>query len=134
MNSVKLVSEVDRNAQNFSFAPYLVQFAARALHPTEDATRKLSENLEGGNSDPGLRIKTQRAMQESMAAGSSTLNILSREFLRQSSIFMDVEVSAIDGPVGLFHWVRNMITTASTTAVYGPANPFLRKEVANGLW
>ena len=73
-------------------------------------------------------------MQESMAAGSNALDTLSREFLHQLSEFMDAEVSAINGPVGLFHWVRNMITTASTTAVYGPANPFLRKEVADGLW
>ena len=128
------MSEVDRNAHNFSFAPYLVQFAARALHPSEDATRKLSENLDGKNSNPGLRIQTQKAMHESMAAGSSALDTLSREFLRHLSIYMDMEVSAIDGPVGLFHWVRNMITTASTTAVYGPANPFLHKEVADGLW
>lgn len=134
MNSAELVSGVDRNAQDFSFAPYLVQFAARALHPTEDATRKLSENLDGGNSDPGLRIQTQRAMRESMAAGTSALDTMNREVLRQLSNLMDVEVSVIDGPVGLFHWVRNTITTASTNAVYGLANPFLRKEVADGLW
>ena len=134
MNSPELVSGVDRSAQDFSFAPYVIQFAARALHPTEDAIRKLSENLDGGNSDPGLRIQTQRVMRESMAAGSSALDIMNRDFLRQLSNLMDVEVSDSNGPVGLFHWVRNMITTASTNAVYGLANPFLRKEVADGLW
>lgn len=134
VNSAELVSGVDRSSQDFSFAPYLVQFAARALHPTEDAIHKLSENLDGGNSDPGLRIQTQRAMRESMAAGTSTLDTMNRELLRQLSDFINVEVSVIDGPVGLFHWVRNMITTASTNAVYGPGNPFLRKDVADGLW
>ena len=134
VNSVDLVSGVDRSTHDFSFAPYLVQFAARALHPTEDATRKLSANLDGGNDDPGLRIQTQRAMRKSMAAGTSTLNIMNCETLRQLSKLIDVESSAIDGPVGLFHWVRSIITIASTNAVYGPANPFLRKEVADGLW
>lgn len=134
VNSAELVSGVDRNAQDFSFAPYLVQFAARALHPTEDATKKLSENLECGNSDPGLRIQTQRAMRQSMAAGTGALDIMNRELLQQLSNLLDVEVSAIDGPVGLFHWVRKTITTASTNAVYGLANPFHREEVADGLW
>lgn len=134
VNSVELVSGVDRNAQDFSFAPYLVQFAVRALHPTVDATRKLSENLDGGNSDPGLRIQTQKAMRESMASGTSTLGIMNCELLRQLSDLMDMQVSAIDGPVGLFHWVRDTVTIASTNTVYGVANPFLRKEVADGLW
>ena len=134
MNSTDLVSGVDRNAQDFSFAPYLVQFATRVLHPTKDAIRKLSENLEGGNNDPGLRIQTQRAMRESMAAGSSTLDIMNCELLRQLSNLMDVEVTTVDSPIGLFTWVRDMMTNASTNAVYGFANPFLRKEVADGLW
>ena len=128
------MSGVDRNAQDFSFAPYLVQFAKRALHPSEDATRKLSENLHGGDVDPGLRIQTQRAMRESMAAGSTTLEIMNRELLGQLSNLMDVEVPDAKEPVELFHWVRNLITTASTNVVYGPGNPFLRKEVAEGLW
>ena len=125
---------MDRSAQDFSFAPYLVQFAARALHPSKDAISKLSENIDGGNSDPGLRIQTQRAMRESLAAGTSTLDTMNREILRHLSSLMDAEASAVDGPVGLFQWVRNMVTTASTNAVYGLANPFLRKEVADGLW
>ena len=128
------MSGVDRSAQDFSFAPYLVQFAARALHPSEDATRKLSENLHGGNSDPGLRIQTQRAMRESMAAGTSTLEIMNRELLGQLSDLVHVEVPGAKEPVELFRWVRNLITTASTNAVYGLRNPFLRKEVADGLW
>ena len=131
---MELVSGVDRNAHDFSFAPYLIQFAARTLHPSEDGTKKLSENIDGKDSDPGLRIQTQNVMRESMAAGSSTLDTLSREVLKQLCNLVDTEVCAIDGPVGLFHWVRDMITTATTNAVYGPANPFLRKEVADGLW
>lgn len=134
MNSAELVFGVERSAQDFSFAPYLVQFAERALHPTEDAIRKLSENLDGRNRDPGLRIQTQRAMRDSLAAGTNALEITNREILQQLSNLMDLAVTDTNVPVGLFHWVRNIVTTASTNAVYGLANPFLRQEVADGLW
>lgn len=134
VNSAELVLGVDRSSKDFSFAPYLVQFAARALHPTEDAIKKLSDNLDGGNIDPGLRIQTRKAMRESLAAGTSALNTTTRELLQQISTFIDVEATSIDGPIELFHWVRSMVTTVSTNAVYGLANPFLRKKVADGLW
>ena len=134
VNSAELVFGVDRSAHDYSFAPYLVQFAARALHPSMDAIRKLSENLHGGNNDPGLRIQTQRAMRESMAAGTSTLRVMNRELLGQLSELVHVGVTSAEEPVELYHWIRNLITTASTNTVYGLGNPFLRKEVADGLW
>ena len=128
------MSGVDRSAQDFSFAPYLVQFAARALHPTKNAILKLSENLDGGMRDPGLRIQTQRAMRESLAAGSRALDSMNRQHLGELAKIVDVEFVANNGPVELFHWIRDIVTVTSTNAVYGPANPFLRKELADGLW
>ena len=134
MNNVNLVSAIDRDAQDFSFAPYLVQFGARALHPTKEAVNKLSKNIDGLESDPGLRIQTQKAMRESLASGSSSLDVMNRELVRQLSNLMDIAVTGSDGPIGLFRWIRDIVTTASTNAVYGPENPFLRNGVADGLW
>jgi hypothetical protein len=134
INSPQLVAMVDRNAQDLSFAPYLVQFAARALSPSNDAIRKLSKNLNGASSDPGLRIRTQKAMRECMAAGSETLNALSGGFLRQLAHAVGSTKEFVDRPVDLFYWVRDMVTLTSTSAVYGRNNPFLCKEVADGLW
>ena len=134
VNSPELVAAVDRNAQVFSFAPYLVHFAARALHPSKDAIEKLSENIDGGNEDPGLRIQTQKAMHDSMVAGSSTLSTMNRELLHHLSQIMDAQKNMQGGQTMLFTWIRSVVTDASTSAIYGRFNPFLRREVADGIW
>ena len=134
VNSPELVSAVDRHAQDFSFAPYLVQFAARALSPSKEAVDKLSENIHGEDGDVGLRIETQKAMRGSMAAGTDTLTEMNNEILRQLCKIVDSSIPQNGESVELFYWVRQMVTVASTNAVYGPGNPFRDSAVADGLW
>jgi hypothetical protein len=36
--------------------------------------------------------------------------------------------------IGMYAWLRDAITTATTRSVYGPMNPYDDKDIADAFW
>lgn len=87
MNSLDLVIATERESRRISFAPYVVQFAKRILHPSQQALDALKENLDGYNGESGYRSQIIKAMRLSMAPGTA-LDRMSQVMLRASAILM----------------------------------------------
>ena len=134
VNSPNLVAAVDRQPKTISFAPYLVQFTKRILVPSEVGVNALADDIHGEKGAEGCRPETLKAMHITLAPGKD-LDESTRVFLASCSKLLDNIPTNDDGTIGLFAFIRRIVTLASTDAIYGPSkNPFLDPAVQNGFW
>lgn len=132
------MSAIDRHAKSISFAPYVVQFAKRILIPSQKSLEALAEDLEEKNGAHGVRPETLKAMHDALAPGEHLENT-TRAMLSSVSRRLDDVVNAEGGTearsVSLFAWVRELVTRASTDAIYGAGgNPFRDPAVEKAFW
>ncbi|KAJ2991563.1 hypothetical protein NUW58_g2470 [Xylaria curta] len=129
-----MIAASDRQAKVISFAPYVVEFAKRILLASKTSIGLLSEDLleeDGLN----LRTETMRVMHAALQPGRH-LQETSQAVLMNIIRFFDFETPKISQTsIGLFQWVRRVVSLASTNAIYGPTrNPMQNDEVMEGFW
>lgn len=135
VNSPHLIYAIDRRPKTISFAPYVVQFAKRILAPSRRAIDALEEDLLEKNGPVGLRPETLRVMHDCLAPGEH-LQAVTQAMIRAVTSLIDSEhQTKMKDEVSLFNWTRNIVTKASTDAIFGAEeNPFKETAVYNGFW
>ena len=132
VNSPALVAAVQRNPKTLSFAPYVVNFAARILRPSERALEILGEGIDEKGAN--LQLDTKKGMQASLAPGHELLK-LSKCMLEELSRCLEVFDSDTQPvKIDMYAWFRDAMTLVSTNAVYGPNNAFKEKKFLNDFW
>lgn len=138
VNSPALVAATDRHPKSISFGPYLVLFAKQMLQPSQRSLNMLAtapeEVTEG---EWGLQRDTLKVMHDSMSPGAA-LEDTTRAMLESVTQGMKKNDSLgkanAENVVGLFAWARDLITLASTDAVYGAKNPLQIPSVRDDFW
>ncbi|KAF2137342.1 uncharacterized protein K452DRAFT_236043 [Aplosporella prunicola CBS 121167] len=135
VNAPSVVGAVQRNARALVFEPVLLAAAGRMA----GIKGRGIEVLKAEREDGGVSVSEEvlRNMHKALLGGG----------LRELNVgTMGALVAAVDGVVGagsggegegeidLHAWCREVITAATTDAVYGPMNPYKRREVADAFW
>lgn len=124
-----LISAVSRNAKSLVFHPFISQVAMRLLKCSAEARRIIEHNIDGSRGKEGYYIELHDKIVSALSP-SSELNRMSVTMLTESrSRFLrplEESCAEEDGRVVDLHaWVRHLVSSCSTTALYGPDNPFL---------
>ena len=134
VNSLDLVNTAQRNWKTLSFNPFVATFLKRLCLPSETGLEIIDKNLFAEDGPWGLFTDTHNAMHQALAPGPG-LDELIKSMLQDVSELLN---GLLDGRnevvIDLYKWVDQIITSASTNAVYGPQNPFQDPEVRRGFW
>jgi len=126
VNSPELVIAVQRNAKNISFTPFVVAMLPRLFDVSRRDIDIASRNHDEEDGHWGFMSDVHRSTYSVLGPGVDLDNMV-RSLLENMMIHFE-ELSNSPGgeavTIDLFSWVRRTITAASTSAVYGPENPF----------
>ena len=134
VNSPDLVPSLQRQPTVVSFWFIEAQFTARLGGMSQEASQKLTANLQKGQGDKSLLITGLKATHQAMMPGERVNHMVRVAAQRITSALDKIGSSNNSGPVDLWHWVRHEITIITTDSVYGPLNPYRRPEVENAFW
>ena len=134
VTSPELVTAVQRNSKSLVFPPFVVSATTRMTGASKDGDVKVRKNLLGEEGEHGLYKDIHKGMFMALAPGKD-LDALNDDMIRGISTSMN-ELDCPGGKViDLFAWSQHIIGQASTTAVYGPLNPFkVRPELEEAFW
>ncbi|KAL4911366.1 hypothetical protein BDW74DRAFT_184739 [Aspergillus multicolor] len=130
ITSPSLMQAVQRNKKTLSFAPF-VPFTAERLAGIHEEGMKLLRDKESGGA--GLSSTTVHAMEKTLIG--RPLDAMNEKMAKSLAPLVDELATTHNGKtVDLYAWATRAITSASTVANYGPANPYSDPAIAETFW
>lgn len=138
-----LIQAAYRNAKAFDFGSFVVESSERLFNISQEGMKIVRGEtapgydpngpfLNGNNGDSFLN-EDHRIMVEALSPGPALVD-LNRAVLDRMAGSLN-GISANGEKVGLYRWMRDIITTASAEAIYGPQNPFSADQgLVDALW
>ena len=135
VTTLDLIQKIQKLPKVLAFPPIEAKFATQVCGSSKEAHRILMKNVNGDEGDWGLSMESYEAMRAALKPGGG-LDEMNRLMIQ--SIAESLEALA-PGPgrtvkLPLSHWLRDRVTAATTTSVYGLQNPFQDKDVADAFW
>jgi hypothetical protein len=124
VTSGDLVNAINRNSRVLAFNPFIAQLGKRITGHDEATSRVVQHNLNGENG-PGYVTEIHDGTVSSLAPGVG-LESMTKTMLSEASHYL--RPLKRGDVIDLFAWTRQMMTMCSTSAIYGPSNPFKRDE------
>ncbi|KAM7208167.1 Cytochrome P450 [Naviculisporaceae sp. PSN 640] len=134
-----LIHAVQKQPKVLAFPPIEAKFAATICGVSSEAKQILAQNANGDDGDHGLAMESYDGMRAALKPGAG-LDDMNRVMLQEIVESLDVLLQpstathASSPTIGLYSWLRDAITTATTRSVYGPHNPFNDKAIADAFW
>ena len=134
VNSLDLVNSVQRNWKTLSFTPFVAFFLKTLCKPSKIASDIVDRNIFAEDGPWGLFSDTHNAVYQALAPGPG-LDELFASVVAYVSASLDELLGAGDEVViDLYGWIHQIITLASTNAVYGCQNPFKDTGTRSDFW
>ncbi|KAL8827930.1 MAG: hypothetical protein Q9170_006812 [Blastenia crenularia] len=136
VNSVDLVTSVQRLHRQLAFRPIEAKFASRLCASSKEANDILMANSGCNDQDAqGYSHELYKLMHPALAPGAG-LDGLNQAAVRYIVESLDRLKPQGDAPtkIRLAEWMRHEITMVTTNTVYGEHNPFKDKEVEAAFW
>ncbi len=130
-----MVAAVDRHSSTLSLAPFALDFIKRITLLSERGVDTLEKNYHVEKGAQSFHSDTVRAISIALGPGTA-LEHTTSEMLSGALQFLDFRnASSKSEEFDLFSWTRNLLTQASTGALYGAEhNPFHDPALEAGLW
>ena len=131
----ELIQTVQKQHKILAFPPIEAKCASKVCGASLEAQAILDKNVNGDEGDFGLSMDSYAAMRTALKPGAQ-LDDMNRIMIQEISKSLDLlqptkrEVRKI----GMYAWLRDAITTATTRSVYGPMNPYDDKAIADAFW
>ncbi|KAI9154727.1 Cytochrome P450 monooxygenase nodJ [Paramyrothecium foliicola] len=131
----ELIQQVQKLHKILSFPPIEAKFASTICGASPEAQAILAKNVNGDEGDFGLSMESYAAMRDALRPGSD-LDDMNRLMIQEIATAIDQLQPAQDKSrtLGIYSWLRDAITTATTRSVYGPLNPYDDKAIADAFW
>lgn len=120
VTSPDLVAAVNRNSKTLAFNPFIAELGKR-ITGHDEATGRIVQHSLNGEQGPGYVIDVHDGIVAALEPGSN-LKVMMQPLLQEAS--RHLEALSTENEVKLFAWTRNLLTMCSTSAIYGPENPF----------
>ncbi|SLM34165.1 Cytochrome P450, E-class, group IV [Lasallia pustulata] len=124
VTSPDLVSAVNRNSKSLAFNPFIAQLGKR-ITGHDDATSQIVQHNLNGEQGSGYVIEVHDGLVAALSPGAHLESMIAPMLQKASTYIDDLDCS---NEVDLFAWMRRMVTMCSTTAIYGPDNPFAKNS------
>ncbi|KAI6084949.1 putative cytochrome P450 [Hypoxylon rubiginosum] len=129
----ELIQQAQKQHRALAFPPIAAKFATTVVGLSKEGQAILTRNLNGDEGDHGLSMETYAAMHAALHPGPA-LDDMNRAMLAEINKSLN-ELAPVDKKqFGMFTWLRDNLTLATTRAVYGPQNPFDDKEIRDAFW
>ncbi|KAI1206943.1 cytochrome P450 [Annulohypoxylon truncatum] len=131
----ELVQTVQKQHKILAFPPIEAKFASQVCGASLEAQAILNKNVNGDEGNFGLSMESYDAMRAGLKPGSQ-LDDMNRLMIQEIAKSLD-SLQPRKGEsrrIGMYSWLRDAITTATTRSVYGPMNPYDDKSIADAFW
>ncbi|KAI0023466.1 cytochrome P450 [Xylariomycetidae sp. FL0641] len=135
ITSPELIQKVQKQHKTLAFPPIEAKFASKVCGASREAQAILAKNLNGDEGDFGLSMDSYAAMRSALKPGPR-LDDMNRVMIQEITDSLD-SLQPAQGKsltIGMYTWLRDAITTATTRSVYGPMNPYDDKSIAEAFW
>jgi cytochrome P450 len=130
-----LIQTIQKQHKILAFPPIEAKFASTVCGASKQAQDILAKNVNGDEGQHGLSMESYAAMREALKPGPG-LDDMNRHMIQEIANSLDALQPAPGETkkIGMYAWLRDAITTATTRSVYGPMNPYDDKEIADAFW
>ncbi|KAI1772252.1 cytochrome P450 [Hypoxylon cercidicola] len=131
----ELIQVVQKQHKTLAFPPIEAKFASKVCGASLEAQAILDKNVNGDEGEFGLSMESYAAMRAGLKPGPQ-LDGMNRAMIQEIAKSLDLLQPPKGGSrkVGIYTWLRDAITTATTRSVYGPMNPFDDKAIVDAFW
>jgi hypothetical protein len=131
----ELIQAVQKQYKKLVFTSIEAEFTARACGTSAETKAILAKNLNGEEGDWGLSMESYQVMRVSLKPGAA-LDLMNRDMIREVSQFLDAQEPPAGSPktFQLRAWIRQVVTMATTAAVFGPKNPYNDQALVDAFW
>ncbi|KAI1633567.1 cytochrome P450 [Biscogniauxia mediterranea] len=131
----ELIQTVQKLHKTLAFPPIEAKFASKVCGASLEAQAILAQNVNGDEGDFGLSMESYAAMRAGLKPGSD-LDDMNRVMIQEIAKSLDLlqPAKGESRKIGMYTWLRDAITTATTRSVYGPMNPYDDKAIADAFW
>lgn len=132
----EVVQKVQKLHRVLAFPPIGAKFSSTVCGSSQAAQDILARNVNGDEGPHGLSMESYAAMHEALKPGPQ-LDDMNRGMITEIAKSLDALQPAGKGEsrrFGLYAWLRESITTATTRSVYGPMSPYEDKAIADAFW
>lgn len=135
VTTLDLIQKIQKLPKVLAFPPIEAKFASQVCGSSPEAHNILMKNVNGDEGDWGLSMESYEAMRAALKPGAG-LDNMNRLMMQSIAASLDSLIPESSGSVNiqLAQWLRNRVTSATTTSVYGPQNPFQDEKVADSFW
>ncbi|KAK7917930.1 hypothetical protein PG985_009804 [Apiospora marii] len=133
----EVIQKVQKLHRVLAFPPIGAKFSSTVCGASQAAQDILARNVNGDEGPHGLSMESYAAMHEALKPGE-LLDDMNRGMITEIAKSLDaLQPAAGKGEsrsFGLYSWLRESITTATTRSVYGPMSPYEDKAIADAFW
>ncbi|KAK8076766.1 hypothetical protein PG994_004038 [Apiospora phragmitis] len=131
----EMIQKVQKLPKVLAFPPIGAKFSASVCGISPEAQDILARNVNGDEGGHGLSMESYAAMHEALRPGA-LLDDMNRSMVREIAESLDSlqPAKGESRKLGLYSWLRDAITTATTRSVYGPMSPYEEKSIADAFW
>lgn len=133
--SLELIQAIQKQPKVLAFPPIEAKFASKVCGSSTEAHNILMQNVNGDEGEWGLSMESYAAMRAALSSGPD-LDQMNRVMIQDIATSLeDLNLSSIKQvKLKLAHWLRGIVTAATTNSIYGPQNPFKDQSVVDGFW
>ncbi len=133
----ELVQTIQKQHKILAFPPIEAKFASTICGASKEAQAILAKNVNGDDGEHGLSMESYAAMRDALKPGAQ-LDDMNRHMIQEiAEVLNALQPSPGEGEtktIGMYAWLRDAITIATTRSVYGPMNPYDDKAIADAFW
>ena len=129
ITSAKMVAAVQKSHKTISFDPFAAAAAERVAGISGPGLLLIKDSRSGGGD---LSNKVLQAMTTSLLGKG--LDKMNKTMLLGMTPFIDALIANANASIDLHGWCREIITIASTEAIWGSKNPFKSEKIAQDFW
>ncbi|KAK4189459.1 cytochrome P450 [Podospora australis] len=133
--SSELVQAVQKQHKILAFAPLAAKFVVKICGMSQEGDSMIKKNLSGDEGNESLWLAAESHIHNTLKPGAN-LDDMNHSMIEE----VVRELNELQpGPgklakIGMYHWLKGVITTATTRSVYGPMNPYDDKDIADAFW
>lgn len=131
----ELVQTVQKQHKILAFPPIEAKFASTVCGTSAEAQAILAINVNGDEPGHSLSMESYEAMRAALKPGGD-LDSMNRHMIQEIAKSLDLlqPPGKETRKIGMYTWLRDAITIATTRSVYGPMNPYEDKNVGDAFW
>ena len=135
--SLDLVLAVQRDTRKLSLDPFIVNFIPRMFHLGKKDMEAVALNHDGDKGHWGYIPESHSSASSTLAPGPEMDRMIRTALEISISFFNELRLEARDAGLetDLYGWTRQLVSLATTQAVYGPENPFRHEpSLVDAFW